>query len=211
MTYDAWPAFPAVALRVPPDVADAQQRFAAFFKERQPAKKIEWQPGLDEVVFRLNGCRIKGSAIFFEFLKAVAAAEPFEPAGVSAADVKMMGKTLVKLGVLRRVGEGVAIAKKLPTKALVTLPIPPSVSPHALAEETMENVAFSRGKKVQAALVLVMKRLRLTDAEKLFREAAKVVHFAMTKKDFDGGLAACIESAFLAQREEDGLILFVPD
>jgi hypothetical protein len=211
MTYDAWPAFPQVALRLPQEIADAQAAFAAFFKQRQPAKKLAWQPALDEVVFKFNACRVKGSAIFLAFLRAIAAGEPFEPAGVSPADVKMMGQILVKLGLVRRVGDSLAIVRKPPTRAVVTLPIPPSDSPRALAEQTMEDVAFSRTKKVEAALVLVMKRVRITDPATLFAEAAKVVHFVMTKKDFDIGLAACIEGLFLAKREEDGLIIFVPD
>jgi hypothetical protein len=211
MTYDAWPVFPAIALRLPPEVLDAESRFTTFFKERQPAKKIAWHSWLDEVVFQVNRCQVKGSVIYFLFLKAVVTGEEFEPAGVTQADIKIMTQVLVKLGILRRVGEGLALAKKLPSKGKISLPIPPSVSPRALAEQTMEDVAFSRTKKVQAALVLVMKRLKIAEPDALFTAASKVVHFAMTKKDFDLGLAACIEGSFLAKRDEDGLIVFVPD
>jgi hypothetical protein len=94
---------------------------------------------------------------------------------------------------------------------MTALPIPPSISPRALAEQTMEDVAFARRMKVEAAIVLVMKRLRIADAERVFSEASKVVHFNMTKKDFDSGLASCIDKCYLDKREEDGLIVFSPD
>jgi hypothetical protein len=55
MTYDVWPVFPVIQLQLPPDIAEAKDRFA-------------WKPALDDVVFRIENCRIKGSAICFMFL-----------------------------------------------------------------------------------------------------------------------------------------------
>jgi hypothetical protein len=36
MTDDAWPPFPSIALGLPHEVIDAEERFAALFKQRQP-------------------------------------------------------------------------------------------------------------------------------------------------------------------------------
>jgi hypothetical protein len=213
MTYDVWPVFPAIQLQVPPDIAEAKERFAAFYRQRQPGKKLTWKPALDDVVFRVENCRIKGSAIYFMFLQSVVNKTGFEQAGLSDKAVENLANVLVKCGILvrrRDKGGELALAKKLPAKQLTNLPTPAAISPKAMADKTMEDVAWARRLKIEAALVLTMKRLRIVDVDRLFDETANIVHFHLTRADFDNGLNSCLEKSFML-KNDDGQIVFSTD
>jgi hypothetical protein len=157
--------------------------------------------------------RIKGSAIYFMFLQSVVNKTVLEQAGISDKAVENLVNVPVKCGILvrrRDKGGELALAKKLPAKQLTNPPTPAAISPKAMAKKTMEDVAWDRGMKIEAALVLTMKRPRIADVDRLFDDASNVVHFHMTRADFENGLNSCLEKSFLL-KDDDGLIVFSTD
>jgi hypothetical protein len=204
-SYNSWPAFPRMDLLIPADVIDAKERFTQYYKVTQPGRKLVWQTALDNVSFRVHNCRLHGSVLYFVYLQTIIVGGTFEEAGLTSSDTNNLAEVLVNVGVLQKSGDQFTLASVLPNKTIPMLPIPLSISPNMLAEHTMEEVAFSKRMKVEAAIVLVMKRLKIADPAELFLEAAVLVHFPMTQDDFDSGVKSCLDKCYLHRTPDDRL------
>lgn len=203
-----WPNYPNVNLVIPSEVLDAAARFTAFYKTRNPSRKLTWNHALDEVSFRLNGCLFTGSVMYYLLMDSIVEGKEFEQSGLSEKEVDALVSVLVKSGVVviedgqKKIREG-----KWPSR--IKLPVPLAISPRQMTDQTIEEVEWSRKIKIEAAIVLVMKRLKVAAEDKIHSECLRIINFNMNRRDFDGALASCLEKAYLVKNDE-GDFLFTP-
>ena len=209
MTITTWPTFPRVSLAIPPAILDARARFADFYKSRNPSRKLSWRPELDDVAFRLNGCLFTGSSHYYLLLESIIEGKEFEQSGLSDKEIDSMLAVLVKSGVITIDQNKEKKIRPKMLKPRIKLPTPLAMSPRQMSDRTIEEVEWARKMKIEAAIVLIMKRLKASTQDQIHSECLRIINFNMNRKDFDAAIASCIEKSYLT-RGPDDLLMFSP-
>ena len=209
MTITTWPTFPHISLGVPSDILDARARFADFYKSRNPSRKLSWRPELDDVAFRLNGCLFTGSSLYYVLLESIIEGKEFEQSGLSDKEIDAMLVVLVKTGVITIDQNKEKKIRPKMLKPRIKLPTPLALSPRQRSDRTIEEVEWARKMKIEAAIVLIMKRLKASTEDQIHSECLRIINFNMNRKDFDAAIASCIEKSYLT-RGDDDLLMFSP-
>jgi hypothetical protein len=208
---DCWPAYPTLQSELPLEVVAARESFANFYKTKQPNRKLEWKPILDHCSFRLNDCLFTGSVLYFLYIQSVIEDSGFEESGLEEKAVENICKVLVKNGVLRKVDGKLVVASRMPKKRF-WLPVPAVIGPKKMGEKDIEDMTWSRSIKVEAAIVMTMKRMGIGSADVVFEETSTSVtsmNFSVTRKDFDAAMKALVEKGYLFV-DDDGTFVFAP-
>jgi hypothetical protein len=209
MSFDSWPTYPDVSLRCPPQIMEARSRFATFYKGKQPSRKLQWKPIMDQCTFRLNGALCTGSALYYLFIDSLLKGEEFDESRLGSATVQHIIRVLKKSGILRTVDGKLTVPDKI-VKNRICFAVPDGISPKQNDEKCMEEVAWARGMKLEALIVLTTKKMKLATESELYDEARNTVtlmNFCVARRDFDSALQSCIVKQYVV-RTDDGKIMF---
>jgi hypothetical protein len=180
-----------------------------FYDAEPGSRTLLWKPILYEVSFTLNGCGVTGSVYYFLYIQAVIEEREFSDDVLDNRAFTRLEEALVSAGLITVIDGIGRLRSELPA-GKVRLPIIDPLAPKPQEERSGEDVARAQRLRVEAAIILVMKRMKKASGDEAFSEATKAVNFGIARRDFDAGVKSFLEKSWLV-KDEQGQLQYVFD
>ncbi|KAH0790387.1 hypothetical protein GPJ56_005683 [Histomonas meleagridis] len=202
-----WPRYQKERLRIPLEILDSQSQFVTFYKEHYKRRTLEWMDVLSSCTFVLNKTVITGSTVYYLIIESIVKGTLIEETGINADSVTAAINVLLQKGIIKKENNQYEITEN-ENEGNIVLPVPSFLSPKKMKKQTIDEIFAIRKMKIEAALVMIMKRLRSSNKEKLLVELKNSSQFDVTKEDFEMCLNSLIEKSFF-EVGSDGEINYI--
>jgi len=221
LTSAYWPAFPNLALTLPPELASLQQNFAAFYTKKHGSRKISWQNSLGSVVLRAafpKGRKelqvtLPQTVVLHAFNNtsgALTIADLQTTTGIEEKELRVLLQSLSgKLRLLVKdasiPGEAFAVNDAFTSKFFrIKVPMSrPKEEAAAEDKKTEEDVAIDRQYQIDAAIVRIMKTRKHISHAQLMSELFAQLKFPLKAADAKARIESLMEREYMERSKDD--------
>ncbi|KAK8895795.1 hypothetical protein M9Y10_013680 [Tritrichomonas musculus] len=198
----------------PSGLLNARSQFSKFYTETYARKSIKWLPLLDQVTIQLNDTTINCSSLYYYVLDSIINGRPLKESGIDEKTFKELTDTLISTNIIlcneKNDNDKIfdchfSIASNNEKKTL-NLPDPSLLTPKMLKNEKMGDIFAMRRMRIEAALVLTMKRLKVAQKEVLFEKMKENVNFRASNEDLEKCLSDLITKSYIIKDEKDNIV-----
>ena len=151
ISFDNWPKYPSIKLKIPEEIINAQTNFQQVFKEKEKIRKLEWIPILSNCSFHLNNYNIKGSIIYYLIIEALINNNSLDDIGLSKEEISSSISILKENNIITQNQDHYKIT--CIDKNSIDLQLPSFLSPHRIKNKETEELFQFRKMKIECAIV----------------------------------------------------------